>query len=146
ARERSHGRGRRGRRTHMTGIDWTEAVRDPIAQTTHPRFDDRVAIVAGGGLSGPLGGLGLRIAWLLARGGARVAVFDRDADAAERTVRLIEDAGGAAEALALDMADADAVGAAVDAVVARHGRLDLVADSIGGGGLTGILEASQDEW
>ncbi|HWL60906.1 MAG TPA: SDR family oxidoreductase [Microbacteriaceae bacterium] len=130
----------------MTDIDWTEAIRDPLAETSHPRLDGRVAIVAGGGLSGPLGGVGFALAWLLARGGASVAVLDRDEAAAARTVDLITDAGGTAVAYALDMTDGDAVGRTVDAAAQRFGRLDLVADSIGGGGVMGIFEASEDDW
>jgi len=129
-----------------TEVDWLQSVRDPIASRVDRPLDGRVAIVAGGGLAGPLGGIGFAIAWLLALDGAIVAVFDRDPAAAARTVRLIRDMGGRAEAQALDMTDSAAVADAVDAVAARHGRLDLVADSIGGGGTMGVFDASIEDW
>jgi len=130
----------------MTEPDWTQSIRDPLATRVARPMAGKAAIVAGGGLAGPLGGVGFGIAWLLAQDGASVAILDRDPAAADRAVELIRDAGGVAEAHAVDMLDADAVRETVDLVVDRFGRLDYVADSIGGGGLVNIFEATEDEW
>jgi 2-hydroxycyclohexanecarboxyl-CoA dehydrogenase len=55
------------------------------------RFEDKVAVVTGGG-----GGIGGAVARRFAAEGARVAVLDRDPDAAGRTVQQIQQAGGTA--------------------------------------------------
>ncbi|QEW03201.1 SDR family oxidoreductase [Microbacterium lushaniae] len=119
---------------------------DPIARGGSPWLKDKVALVAGGGLSGPEGGVGFAIAWLAAREGAAVAILDRDSEAADRAVRLLHEAGARAERFVLDMTDDHAVAAAVEAVVERFGGIDVVADSIGGLGLEPTLESSVEQW
>jgi NAD(P)-dependent dehydrogenase (short-subunit alcohol dehydrogenase family) len=130
----------------MAGHDWPPPTSDALATGGAPWLEGKVALIAGGGLSGPEGGVGFGIAWLAARNAARVAVLDHDADAASRTVTAIRDAGGEAEAFPVDVTDDAAVSAAVDGVQERFGRIDVVADSIGGRGLEAIFEATPDEW
>lgn len=60
----------------------------------HTEFADRVAFVTGAG-----SGIGAAVAIRLAAEGARVAVADIDDLGADRTVHLIRQAGGHAEAL-----------------------------------------------
>jgi NAD(P)-dependent dehydrogenase (short-subunit alcohol dehydrogenase family) len=86
-----------------------------------PTLDGRVAIVTGGG-----SGLGAAIAHRLGGDGATVVVNDVDAAAAEATAGSV---GG--EAAVFDVGDARAFDDAVDAVVARHGRLDIVVNNAG---------------
>jgi len=69
-------------------------------------IDGHTAVVAGGG-----SGLGAATARRLALRGARVAIFDRDSEHAEALAREIE-----GKAWTVDVSDADAVGAAMDAV------------------------------
>ncbi|WP_156761589.1 SDR family NAD(P)-dependent oxidoreductase [Microbacterium karelineae] len=130
-----------------TTDDWAaQTTADPLATTEGERLDGRVALVAGGGLSGPLGGVGFSIAWLCGSAGAHVAVVDRDQAAGVRAVAAIRDAGGEAEWFSADVTDSASVESAVDAVVRRFGRIDLVADSIGGGGAVPALEIDDDEF
>lgn len=75
------------------------------------------AIVTGGA-----SGIGLATARALAAAGSSVTVFDR-AD--------VPDEAGAARALRVDVADPDAVAAAVAAVAEREGRLDILVNSAG---------------
>lgn len=117
---------------------------DPLATAAAPWLEGRVALVAGGGLSGPEGGVGFAFAWLAFRSGAAVAVLDRDVAAGQRTVDAIRDAGGEAEAFVVDITDDASVEAAVRQVHERFGRIDVVADSIGGGGGQGIFDVSLD--
>ena len=72
--------------------NWQTPVSDPLASAQSPWLEGKVALVAGGGLSGPLGGVGFALAWLYARNGAAIAVVDRDAAAAARTVEAIRSA------------------------------------------------------
>ena len=88
------------------------------------RVDGKVALVAGSG--GGIGGAG---AAGLAREGAAVLCADIDAAAAEATAARISDAGGRANAFALDVRDRPAVDAAVTAAVSGFGRLDVLLDS-----------------
>ena len=96
------------------------------------RVEGKVAIVIGGGqASGQTVGNGRATAIVLAREGARVVVVDRDAASAEETVRLIRDKRGHAEALQADAADEAAVRRIFDAVIERHGQLDLLHNNVG---------------
>ncbi len=85
----------------------------------------RVAIVTGAG-----GGLGRSHALLLAQRGARVVVNDLG-DAANAVVDEIVAAGGQARAAICSVADADAVQAMVDAVLADWGRIDILVNNAG---------------
>lgn len=125
---------------------WEFPVTDQLATAAPPWLPGRVAVVAGGGLSGPEGGVGFAMAWLYHRNGAAVAVLDRDEAAARRTVDGIRADGGTAEAFVVDMTDDQDVARAVETVVQRFGRIDVVADSIGGGGVEGIFETSVEAW
>jgi NAD(P)-dependent dehydrogenase (short-subunit alcohol dehydrogenase family) len=87
---------------------------------------DRVAFVTGAG-----SGIGRAGAAIMAREGAIVCVADRDASATEETVRLIEDEGGRAQAVVLDVTDDVALKMAIASVLARHGRIDILHNHAG---------------
>ena len=87
----------------------------------------KVAIVTGGSR-----GIGRATSVALAEAGAHVIVnFRANEEAAAQTLRLIEEAGGRAEALAFDVADAKAVDAAVQQVAKAHGRIDILVNNAG---------------
>jgi 3-oxoacyl-[acyl-carrier protein] reductase len=89
------------------------------------RLDGKVALVTGASR-----GIGRAIAQRLAEQGARVVAAARgsnaDACAGELSAR-----GLPVEALTLDVTDASAVEKAPGAIVARHGRLDIVVSNAG---------------
>jgi 3-oxoacyl-[acyl-carrier protein] reductase len=88
---------------------------------------NKIALVTGGSR-----GIGAGIAKRLAADGARVAItYTQGADAAARVVKDIEQAGGKAVALQADAADAQAVTAAVEKVVATFGGLDVLVNNAG---------------
>lgn len=131
----------------MTTDAWAaQTTADALSSADGPDMTGRVALVAGGGLSGPLGGVGFSIAWLCAQAGARVAVVDLDREAGERAVTAIREAGGEAEWFSADVTDSASVEQAVDAAAERFGGLDLVADSIGGGGAVPAFDVDDDEF
>lgn len=91
------------------------------------RFQDRVAIVAGG--SGVLGGACARA---LAREGAKVALSYRGGkEVAVDNVRQIEEAGGTAHMTPLDVTDPDSISAFVAGTVERYGGVDVLINAAG---------------
>jgi NAD(P)-dependent dehydrogenase (short-subunit alcohol dehydrogenase family) len=76
-------------------------------------------------VTGASAGIGRAVAIAFARQGWRVALLARGRERLESAGREIEAAGGAALVLACDVADADAVFAAADAVVAQWRRIDV---------------------
>jgi NAD(P)-dependent dehydrogenase (short-subunit alcohol dehydrogenase family) len=101
-------------------------------------FDGKQAIVTGAG-----SGIGAALCRALVQAGAHVVCTDIDGDAAERTAAAL---GAQARSSRLDVTDAAAVQAAVDQVVDRAGRLDLMFNNAGivWGGDTELL--TLDQW
>lgn len=81
--------------------------------------DQRVLWVTGGG-----SGMGAASAEAAARDGWTVVLSGRRVDRLEQVAGAIRAAGGTADVLPLDANDPDAVAAARDTVLERHGRLD----------------------
>ena len=102
---------------------------------------DRVAVVTGAG-----NGLGREIAQLLAREGARVVLGDLDKPELERTAATITAAGGDALALAGDLTEEAPAQQLIDAAVARHGRLEILVNVVGGSRNAKIWEMRAEDW
>jgi 2-hydroxycyclohexanecarboxyl-CoA dehydrogenase len=86
----------------------------------------RTAVVTGGG-----SGIGAAIARRLAADGAMVAIFDLHGDAAGRAAASIEEAGGKAIGMRVDVTDRAAIDAGADEVRARLGRPTILVNSAG---------------
>ena len=83
-------------------------------------LSNKVAFVTGAGR-----GIGAAAARLFAREGARVLLAARTEDQLKAVTEEIRAAGGTAEYIRCDLADADDVRAAVDRTVSLYGRLDI---------------------
>jgi NADP-dependent 3-hydroxy acid dehydrogenase YdfG len=76
-------------------------------------------------VTGASSGIGRAITRAFAAEGANVALIARNRDALEATAREVEERGGQALVLPLDVSDAAAVDAAADAVASAWGRIDV---------------------
>ena len=87
----------------------------------------KVAFVTGGSR-----GIGRAIGEALAKAGATVVLSYRsNAEAAQAAVAAIEEAGGKAEAVQLEVGDGNACADVIKAVAKRHGRLDILVNNAG---------------
>lgn len=103
------------------------------------RFTDRVAVVTGAAR-----GIGAGIAKRFADEGATVAVLDLEQDAADKSaadLRTDQSFG-----LACDVSDADSVASAVDQVVDRLGKIDILINNAGVTRDNLLFKMSDDDW
>lgn len=102
----------------------------------------QVAIVTGGGR-----GFGREIARALAKDGVGIAVIARTAEQLAETVSLIQNEGGQAIAITVDVTDASAVLAMVEQVERELGAVDLLVNNAGRlTVIAPIWEADPHEW
>jgi len=105
------------------------------------RFEGKVVVVTGGG-----GGIGGATSRRFAAEGARVAVFDLNLDAAKKVAADIAAAGGVAEAFACDIAKRADVDAAVAAVEARLGPIDVLVNNAGWDVFRPFVKTEPAQW
>jgi len=97
-------------------------------------------------ITGASGGLGAHFARLLARHGAAVAVTARRVERIQALADEINAAGGRAMALALDVAEAEAIGPALDRIQAELGPIGILVNNAGVGGEGLALELSIEDF
>ena len=101
----------------------------------------KVALVTGGG-----NGIGAATCRAFAVAGARVAVLDRDAAAAERVAAELTGRNGSAAAYALDVADRDAFARLTEGVTEAWGGIDILVSNAGIQIIHPLEEFSLAEW
>src|SRR5690554_6927747 len=90
-------------------------------------IEGKVALVTGAG-----GGLGGAIAASLAKEGARVVVADMHQPSAQRTVDAIQESGGEAMILDLDLSNLDGLPDHVETIRSRFGPIEILVNNSGG--------------
>lgn len=107
------------------------------------RFQDQVVFITGGG-----GGIGKATALRFSAEGATVIVTDYSAELAETAAREVNDKGGKAVAVTLDVSNEADVIAACDKAVADFGRLDVMVCGAGirSSGAFPVVEFTTEEW
>ena len=106
------------------------------------QLEQKVVIVTGAAK-----GIGAAIAEACAREGARVAALDLDGVGVEAGVKALREGGADALALRCDVTRAPDIDAALEAVLARWGRVDALVNNAGG---FAVIRATEDipeaEW
>jgi NAD(P)-dependent dehydrogenase (short-subunit alcohol dehydrogenase family) len=109
----------------------------------HPEFglDGKVAVVTGASR-----GIGHDVAIALAAAGARVAVAARDVAALEGLATEIEDSGGEAYPVALDVGKVAGIGAVFEDIRTRFGSVDILFNNAGLGANHPAEEVTEADW
>lgn len=105
------------------------------------RLKGKIAIISGGAT-----GMGGAASRLFAQEGAKVAIIDRNGDAAAQTVKDIRDAGGVAAYWVADVSDEAAVAEAVKSVEAAFGPVTVLFNHAGTIVIKPFLETTVQEW
>lgn len=105
------------------------------------RLKNKIAIISGGAT-----GMGGAASKLFAAEGARVAIIDRNAEAAAETVEAVRSAGGDAGFWTADVSDETAVNAAVKGIEAHYGPANVLFNHAGSIVIKPFLETTLEEW
>lgn len=110
---------------------------------TNERFSlqGRLALVTGAS-----SGLGRHFAAVLAQAGARVVVAGRRLERLESLVSELEQAGGQALAVAMDVTDSDSVVTALTTVENQFGPVEILINNAGIGDPRPFLETTEADW
>src|SRR6478609_2210662 len=110
------------------------------------RLKGKTAMVVGAGSIGPGWGNGKATAVTFAREGAQVFCVDRNAAAAEETVKIITAEGGQAAAFTSDVSRAGDVEAMVAACLKTYGRIDVLDNNVGIAEMGSVVDVSEESW
>lgn len=105
------------------------------------RFENKVVLVTGGG-----GGIGSATCERLASEGAYVLVVDRDEASATAVAKGIAPLGRGAHAIVVDLSSAAACRELIEAVIAQHGRVDVLVNNAGLMRRGDILAITEQDW
>lgn len=105
------------------------------------RFDGRVALITGGA-----SGIGKATATRIAAEGGSVVIADVQDDVGARVVSSIEQDGGKARYVHLDVTDENGWADAVAATLEAYGRLDILVNNAGIGDTEPIEVTSTETW
>ena len=97
-------------------------------------------------VTGASSGIGRAIAEAIGRAGARVYLGGRTESAMEESRARIEESGGKADVVLLDVRDADALTALVDRATDETGRLDVMVNNAGLSYPGPIADQTVDQW
>ncbi|MGI8952607.1 MAG: SDR family oxidoreductase [Chitinophagaceae bacterium] len=109
--------------------------------TNENTFKDKVIVITGAS-----GGVGRATAWEFAKQGAKIALLARGSEQLEGTKKEVENLGGKALPIEVDVADAKAVEAAAERVEKELGPIDVWINNAMASVFAPIKEISADEF
>ena len=105
-------------------------------------LEGKVALVTGGS-----SGIGRASARAFAREGARVMVADVAMEGGQESIRLIQEAGGEATFMQVDVTQATDVAALIAKIITVYGRLDCAHNNAGiEGAIAPTADCTEDNW
>ncbi len=112
------------------------------------RLEGKVALISGAasGVEGDLMGFGGAAARLFAREGAKVVLTDINQESGQRTAAQINESGGEATFLRLDVTKEQDWIDAVRATVSSYGRLDILVNNAGTGARYTVEDTTEEVW
>lgn len=105
------------------------------------QLKDKIAII-----TGAASGIGKEIAFEYAREGAKVCIADLSLEAASATAKEIQQLGGTALGVAMNVADESQVDAGVAQVVAQWGGVDILVSNAGIQVISPIVDFKYEDW
>ncbi|HIM37947.1 MAG TPA: SDR family NAD(P)-dependent oxidoreductase, partial [Dehalococcoidia bacterium] len=105
------------------------------------RLEGKVAFISGGSR-----GMGAVEATMFAAEGACVAIGDVREEEAQKVVEQINETGGRAIFLPLDVTSEDQWNSAIVAAVSEFGKLDILVNNAGIGGTSMIEDTTVEQW
>jgi 3-oxoacyl-[acyl-carrier protein] reductase len=105
------------------------------------QLESKTAVITGGG-----SGIGRALCLGLAQEGAAIAVADIRLPEAQATVAEIQERGGSATAIQVDVAESTSVDAMVQAALEISGRVDVLINCAGIYPRHSVVEMSPEEW
>jgi len=103
-------------------------------------MNDKVVLIAGGS-----GGIGSTTAHLLAKAGAKIVLAARNREKADAIAAEINESGGEAYAVDLDVTDVSSVYKMTDTVIKELGRIDVLVNAFGTGMIQGIMDVDPEK-
>ncbi|HEY0421079.1 MAG TPA: SDR family oxidoreductase [Acetobacteraceae bacterium] len=122
-------------------MDQLKAASDSTAITRDQSLAGQVILVTGGA-----SGLGAALCRVFGASGAQVVVADLTQERAEATVTALKGEGGQAHAIALDVGDPKAAAEAIDEIVRRFGRIDVLVNNAGTDITLPMAELKPEDW
>src|SRR5262249_1793496 len=111
------------------------------------RLQDKVAIVFGAGSAGPGWGIGKATAVQFAREGATVVAVDSNLTAARETQATIRsESGPESKVYGANVTASEEIREVVQAVVGKHGRIDILFNNVGITKMGGPVELTDEDW
>ncbi len=112
------------------------------------RLEGKVALISGAasGVEGDLMGFGGAAARLFAREGAKVVLTDINQESGQQTAAQINESGGEATFLRLDVTNEQDWIDAVRATVSSYGRLDILVNNAGTGARYTVEDTTEEVW
>lgn len=109
--------------------------------TSERELDGYVAVVTGGN-----GGIGFGIAGELARAGARIAIWGRNADKSALALERLTAVASDAQAFSCDVSSAESVTAATADTIRRFGKIDIMVANAGLSVTASLAETTLEQW